>query len=283
MRQLILKVQSFLILLVLVSANVQAQKSPVDMDRFIDDLMKRMTLEEKIGQLNLPVTGEITTGQAKSSNVAKRIRAGEVGGLFNLKGVERIRDVQKQAVEESRLGIPLLFGMDVIHGYETVFPIPLGLSCTWNMKAIEESARIAAIEASADGICWTFSPMVDVSRDPRWGRVSEGNGEDPFLGAEIARAMVRGYQGKDMSSNDEIMACVKHFALYGASEAGRDYNTVDMSHQRMFNEYMLPYQAAVEEGVGSVMASFNEVDGVPATGNKWLMTDVSSGTLMALL
>ena len=235
MRQLILKVQSFLILLVLVSANVQAQKSPVDMDRFIDDLMKRMTLEEKIGQLNLPVTGEITTGQAKSSNVAKRIRAGEVGGLFNLKGVERIRDVQKQAVEESRLGIPLLFGMDVIHGYETVFPIPLGLSCTWNMKAIEESARIAAIEASADGICWTFSPMVDVSRDPRWGRVSEGNGEDPFLGAEIARAMVRGYQGKDMSSNDEIMACVKHFALYGASEAGRDYNTVDMSHQRMFN------------------------------------------------
>lgn len=142
------------------------------------------------------------------------------------------------------------------------------------MKAIEESARIAAIEASADGICWTFSPMVDVSRDPRWGRVSEGNGEDPFLGAEIARAMVRGYQGKDMSSNDEIMACVKHFALYGASEAGRDYNTVDMSHQRMFNEYMLPYQAAVEEGVGSVMASFNEVDGVPATGNKWLMTDV---------
>ena len=274
MRQLILKVQSFLILLVLVSANVQAQKSPVDMDRFIDDLMKKMTLEEKIGQLNLPVTGEITTGQAKSSNVAKRIRAGEVGGLFNLKGVERIRDVQKQAVEESRLGIPLLFGMDVIHGYETVFPIPLGLSCTWNMKAIEESARIAAIEASADGICWTFSPMVDVSRDPRWGRVSEGNGEDPFLGAEIARAMVRGYQGKDMSSNDEIMACVKHFALYGASEAGRDYNTVDMSHQRMFNEYMLPYQAAVEEGVGSVMASFNEVDGVPATGNKWLMTDV---------
>ena len=244
------------------------------MDRFIDQLMKKMTLEEKIGQLNLPVTGEITTGQAKSSDVAKRIRNGEVGGLFNLKGVERIREVQRQAVEESRLGIPLLFGMDVIHGYETIFPIPLGLSCTWDMKAIEESARIAAVEASADGISWTFSPMVDVSRDPRWGRVSEGNGEDPFLGAAIARAMIRGYQGKDMSRNDEIMACVKHFALYGASEAGRDYNTVDMSRQRMFNEYMLPYQAAVEEGVGSVMASFNEVDGVPATGSKWLMTDV---------
>lgn len=244
------------------------------MDRFIDQLMKKMTLEEKIGQLNLPVTGEITTGQAKSSDVAKRIRNGEVGGLFNLKGVERIREVQRQAVEESRLGIPLLFGMDVIHGYETIFPIPLGLSCTWDMKAIEESARIAAVEASADGISWTFSPMVDVSRDPRWGRVSEGNGEDPFLGAAIARAMIRGYQGKDMSRNDEIMACMKHFALYGASEAGRDYNTVDMSRQRMFNEYMLPYQAAVEAGVGSVMASFNEVDGVPATGSKWLMTDV---------
>jgi len=260
--------------LVVVAAGLQAQKAPRDMDRFIDQLMKKMTLEEKIGQLNLPVTGEITTGQAKSSDVAKRIRNGEVGGLFNLKGVERIREVQRQAVEESRLGIPLLFGMDVIHGYETIFPIPLGLSCTWDMKAIEESARIAAVEASADGISWTFSPMVDVSHDPRWGRVSEGNGEDPFLGAAIARAMIRGYQGKDMSRNDEIMACVKHFALYGASEAGRDYNTVDMSRQRMFNEYMLPYQAAVEAGVGSVMASFNEVDGVPATGSKWLMTDV---------
>ena len=274
MKHFVRRMQAFAASLVIVAAGVQAQKAPQDMDRFIDQLMKKMTLEEKIGQLNLPVTGEITTGQAKSSDVAKRIRNGEVGGLFNLKGVERIREVQRQAVEESRLGIPLLFGMDVIHGYETIFPIPLGLSCTWDMKAIEESARIAAIEASADGISWTFSPMVDVSRDPRWGRVSEGNGEDPFLGAAIARAMIRGYQGKGMSRNDEIMACVKHFALYGASEAGRDYNTVDMSRQRMFNEYMLPYQAAVEAGVGSVMASFNEVDGVPATGSKWLMTDV---------
>ena len=274
MKHFVRRMQALAASLVVVAAGLQAQKAPRDMDRFIDQLMKKMTLEEKIGQLNLPVTGEITTGQAKSSDVAKRIRNGEVGGLFNLKGVERIREVQRQAVEESRLGIPLLFGMDVIHGYETIFPIPLGLSCTWDMKAIEESARIAAVEASADGILWTFSPMVDVSRDPRWGRVSEGNGEDPFLGAAIARAMIRGYQGKDMSRNDEIMACVKHFALYGASEAGRDYNTVDMSRQRMFNEYMLPYQAAVEAGVGSVMASFNEVDGVPATGSKWLMTDV---------
>lgn len=248
------------------------------MDRFLDNLLKRMTLEEKIGQLNLPVTGEITTGQAKSSDIATKIKRGEVGGLFNLKGVDKIRDVQHLAVENSRLGIPLLFGMDVIHGYETIFPIPLGLSCTWDIPAIEESARIAAVEASADGISWTFSPMVDISRDPRWGRVSEGSGEDPFLGALIARAMVRGYQGKDMSRNDEIMACIKHFALYGAAEAGRDYNTVDMSRQRMFNDYMLPYQAGVEAGAGSVMASFNEVEGVPATANKWLMTDVLRGT-----
>lgn len=251
-----------------------AQNPSAEMDRFVDGLMKKMTLDEKIGQLNLPVTGEITTGQAQSSQVVQRIRAGEVGGLFNLKGVDRIREVQKLAVEESRLGIPLLFGMDVIHGYETVFPIPLALSCTWDMKAVEESARIAAVEASADGICWTFSPMVDLCRDPRWGRIAEGSGEDPFLGAAIAQAMVRGYQGKDMSRPDEIMACVKHFALYGASEAGRDYNTVDMSRQRMFNEYMLPYRAAVDAGAGSVMASFNEVEGIPATGNHWLMTDV---------
>lgn len=247
------------------------------MDRFLDNLLKRMTLEEKIGQLNLPVTGEITTGQAKNSDIATKIKRGEVGGLFNLKGVDKIRDVQRLAVENSRLGIPLLFGMDVIHGYETIFPIPLGLSCTWDIPAIEESARIAAVEASADGISWTFSPMVDISRDPRWGRVSEGSGEDPFLGALIARAMVRGYQGKDMSRNDEIMACIKHFALYGAAEAGRDYNTVDMSRQRMFNDYMLPYQAGVEAGAGSVMASFNEVEGVPATANKWLMTDMLRG------
>lgn len=261
--------------------SVQAQKSPQDMNRFIDALMKKMTVDEKIGQLNLPVTGDITTGQAKSSDIAGKIKRGEVGGLFNLKGVEKIRDVQKLAVENSRLGIPLLFGMDVIHGYETIFPIPLGLSCTWDMKAIEESARIAAVEASADGISWTFSPMVDISRDPRWGRVSEGSGEDPFLGSLIARAMVNGYQGKEPSSqlkrNDEIMACVKHFALYGAGEGGRDYNTVDMSRQRMYNEYFPPFEAVIEAGVGSVMASFNEVDGVPATANKWLMTDVLRG------
>ncbi len=257
-------------------ANAQ-QNQNTKMDHFIDDLMSKMTIEEKIGQLNLPGSGDIVTGQAKNSDIAGKIKKGLVGGLFNIKGVEKIKDVQRVAVEQSRLGIPLIFGMDVIHGYETVFPIPLGLSCSWDMDAIEKSARIAAIEASADGICWTFSPMGEISRDPRWGRVSEGNGEDPYLGGQIAKAMVRGYQGvgdKTFTANNQIMSCVKHYALYGAGEAGRDYNTVDMSRQRMYNEYFYPYQAAVDAGVGSVMASFNEVDGVPATGNKWLMTDV---------
>ena len=248
-----------------------------EMDLYLNKLIKEMTLEEKIGQLNLPVSGDITTGQARSSNIGTKIREGQVGGLFNIKGVEKIKEMQRIAVEESRLSIPLLFGMDVIHGYETVFPIPLGLSCSWDMDAIEKTARIAAVEASAQGINWTFSPMVDISRDPRWGRVSEGNGEDPFLGGQIAKAMIKGYQGpvdNQFTDNTQIMACVKHYALYGAGEAGRDYNTVDMSHQRMFNEYMYPYQAAVEAGVGSVMASFNEVDGIPATANKWLQTEV---------
>ncbi len=245
-----------------------------EMDRFISELMSQMTLEEKLGQLNLPAAGDITTGQASNSDIAKKIKDGQVGGLFNIKGVAKIREVQRLAVEESRLKIPLIFGMDVIHGYETVFPIPLGLSCCWDMKAIEQSARIAAIEASASGICWTFSPMVDICRDPRWGRASEGNGEDPFLGGEIAKAMVHGYQGTNLADSTTILACVKHFALYGAPEAGRDYNTVDMSRTRMYNEYFPPYKAAVDAGCGTVMASFNEIDGVPATANKWLLTDV---------
>ena len=251
-----------------------ADKPKTDMKTFIDNLMAKMTLREKIGQLNLPVTGDIVTGQAKSSNVAEQIRQGQVGGLFNLKGAERIREVQKVAVEQSRLGIPLIFGMDVIHGYETVFPIPFTLSWSWDMDAIRNSARIAAVEASADGICWTFSPMLDIARDPRWGRMAEGGGEDPYLGSAIARAMVEGYQGTDLKANNTVMACVKHFALYGAPDAGRDYNTVDMSHWRMFNAYMPPYKAAIDAGAGSVMTSFNVVDGVPATGNRWLMTDV---------
>lgn len=241
---------------------------------FIDSLLARMTLDEKIGQMNLPVGADIVTGDIMNSDIGADIAAGRVGGVFNMKGCGKIREYQRIAVENSRLGIPLIFGMDVVHGYETVFPIPLALSCSWDMDAIEESARIAASEASAAGICWTFSPMVDISREPRWGRVAEGAGEDPRLGAEVARAMVRGYQGRNMEADDEIMACVKHFALYGAPEGGRDYNTVDMSRQRMFNEYFEPYKAAAEEGAGSFMTSFNVVDGIPASGNRWLFTDV---------
>ncbi len=261
----------------LIVVHAQEEDENQAMNEYIHALMSKMTLEEKLGQLNLPVSGDIVTGQAKNSDVAAKIRAGKVGGLFNIKGQDKVREMQRIAVEESRLHIPLLFGMDVIHGYETVFPIPLGLAATWNMSAIEQSARLAAVEASADGICWTFSPMVDISRDPRWGRMAEGGGEDPYLGGRIAEAMVNGYQGKGKlryKQDSNIMACVKHYALYGASEAGRDYNTVDMSRIRMFNEYMYPYKAAIEAGVGSVMASFNEVDGVPATANKWLLTDV---------
>lgn len=243
-------------------------------ETFVAELLSKMTIEEKIGQLNLPSAGDFTTGQATNSNIGKKIEQGLVGGLFNIKSVSKIKDVQKVAITKSRLKIPLIFGMDVIHGYETTFPIPLGTSCSWDMDLVHGMAQMAAKEASADGICWTFSPMVDISRDPRWGRVAEGGGEDAFLGSQISKAMVQGYQGNSLSDKNTIMACVKHFALYGAPEAGRDYNTVDMSRGRMFNDYFPPYKAAVDAGAGSVMASFNEIDGVPATGNKWLMTDV---------
>ena len=244
------------------------------MDRFVNDLMAQMTIEEKLGQLSMPAAGEIVTGQAQSSNVAEKIREGKVGALLNLKGAERILELQKIAVEESRLGIPLIFCMDVIHGYETVYPIPLALSCSWDMEGIQQSAAVAACEASADGINLTFSPMVDICRDARWGRISEGSGEDPYLGSRIAEAMVRGYQGDDLKDDHTIMACMKHFALYGAPIAGREYNTVDMSRYCMFNEYLQPYEAAVKAGVGSCMASFNTVDGIPSHGNRWLLTEL---------
>jgi beta-glucosidase len=265
---------SFLLLGAFAFAQTKPATADQKMNTFITGLMSKMTLDEKLGQLNLPGAGDITTGQASSSDIAKKIREGKVGGLFNIKSVQKIKDVQRIAVEESRLKIPLIFGMDVIHGYETVFPIPLGLSCTWDMKAVERSARIAAIEASADGINWTFSPMVDIARDSRWGRIAEGSGEDVYLGSQIAKAMVKGYQGDDLAKDNTIMACVKHFALYGAAEGGRDYNTTDMSRVRMYNEYLPPYKAAVDAGVGSIMSSFNEIDGIPATGNRWLLTDL---------
>lgn len=256
------------------SQKEKVKSTPLSKDVFIKELISKMTLEEKLGQLNLPSSGDITTGQAKSSDIAKKIEEGKVGGLFNIKSVAKIRDVQKVAMEKGRLKIPLIFGMDVIHGYETTFPIPLGLSCSWDMPMIEKTARIAATEATADGINWTFSPMVDICKDPRWGRIAEGAGEDAFLGSQISKAMVNGYQNGNLKNTTSMMACVKHFALYGASEAGRDYNTVDMSKIKMYNEYLPPYKAAVDAGVGSIMASFNEIDGVPATGNKWLLTDL---------
>ena len=274
-----MKLQSCLILTILFfSGSLFAQKKIQPKlsvkEIFVNNLISKMTIDEKIGQLNLPSSDDFVTGMAKSTNIAQKIRDGKVGGLFNIKTLQKIKDIQRVAVEESRLKIPLLFGMDVIHGYETTFPIPLALSATWDMNLIEKSARIAAQEASADGINWTFSPMVDICRDARWGRIAEGAGEDPFLGSQIAKAMVKGYQGSDLSKNNTILSCVKHFALYGASESGRDYNTVDMSKIRMYNDYFPPFKAAFDAGCGSTMASFNEIDGIPATGNKWLLTDV---------
>ncbi|MFM7839454.1 MAG: beta-glucosidase BglX [Chitinophagaceae bacterium] len=244
------------------------------MNARINELMAKMTLDEKIGQLNLVTPGGAVTGAVVSKDVETKISKGQVGGLFGIIGPDKIRRAQELAVNTSRLKIPLFFGSDVIHGHKTVFPIPLGLSCSWDMTLIEQSARIAAAEAAADGLNWTFSPMVDIARDPRWGRIAEGSGEDPFLGSAIAQAMVKGYQQSDLSKDHTLAACVKHYGLYGASEGGRDYNTVDMSRVRMYNEYLPPYKAAVDAGVASIMSSFNVVDGVPATGNHWLLTEV---------
>ena len=259
------------VVVVTINAGVQDAK----MKTFVDGLMKRMTLDEKIGQLNLITPGwGLPTGAVVSTDVEKKIKEGKVGGLFGVIGVDKIRQAQKLCIDNSRLKIPLIFGSDVIHGYKTTVPIPLGLSASCDMSLIEKSAREAAIEATADGLCWTFSPMVDIARDPRWGRIAEGAGEDPYLGSQVARAMVKGYQGDDLSKNNTMMSCVKHFALYGAAEAGRDYNTTDMSRVRMYNEYLPPYKAAIDAGVGSVMSSFNEIDGIPATGNRWLLTDL---------
>lgn len=256
------------------TAQVKPAVKNSKMSAFVTALIQKMTVDEKIGQLNLLTGGEATTGSVVSADVESKIKKGQVGGIFSMSTPARIRKAQEIAVTQTRLKIPIIFGMDVIHGYKTMFPIPLGLSCTWDMKLIERSARIAATEASADGLNWTFSPMVDIARDPRWGRISEGSGEDPYLGSQIAAAMVKGYQGDDLSKNNTLMACVKHFALYGAGEAGRDYNTTDMSRVRMYNEYMPPYKAAVDAGVGSIMTSFNEIDGIPATANKWLVSDL---------
>ena len=257
------------VLVLLAGQNVLAQDQK--MNAFIDRLMAKMTVEEKLGQMNLLPGTSATTGELKDSPLLTLIEQGKLGTVLNQTGVESIRQLQ-DAAKRSRLGIPVLVGMDVIHGYETIFPIPLGMSCSWDLEAIEQAARIAAKEATADGICWTYSPMVDIALDARWGRIAEGNGEDPFLGSRIAEALVKGYQGNYGPEN--MMACVKHYALYGGAEAGRDYNTVDMSHIRMYNQFFPPYEAAAKAGAGSVMTSFNIVDYIPATANKWLIDDV---------
>lgn len=262
-----------ILLLMFTSVNTIGQ-TDAKMKSFIDALMKKMTLEEKIGQLNLLTPGGgIATGAVVNSDVESKIKTGSVGAMFGTIGINNILRVQQLNMANSRLKIPLFFGSDVIHGYKTTFPIPLALACSWDMPLIEKTARTAAVEAASDGLSWTFSPMVDIARDPRWGRVAEGAGEDPYLGAAIAKAMVKGYQ-RNLSSNTDLLACVKHFALYGAAEGGRDYNTTDMSRVKMYEYYLPPYKAAVEAGVASVMTSFNEIDGVPATGNKWLLTDL---------
>ncbi len=255
--------------------SVHAQKKP--MNEFVDDLMAKMTVEEKIGQLNLMPGTDLTTGAKTNSPLVELVEKGMLGAVLNTKGASKVRALQEVAVKKSRLHIPLIFGLDVIHGYETVLPIPLAQACSWNPQSIEAGARMAAEEATASGICWDYSPMVDVALDARWGRVAEGYGEDPYLSSVMGVAAIRGYQGageQNGYAKNELMACLKHYALYGASESGRDYNTVDMSHLRMYNQYLPPYEAAVKAGVGSVMSSFNVVDGMPATGNRWLLTDV---------
>ena len=250
------------------------QKS--EMDRFIDDLMNRMTIEQKIGQLNLHSAGGFISAEKvmEDDQNVQLLRAGQLGGLYGSGNMALLRQYQEIAVE-SGAGIPLIFGLDVIHGHETVFPVPLGLSTSWNMELIEKVARVSAREATASGVNWVFSPMVDIARDARWGRVVEGAGEDPYLGGEIAKAMVYGYQGRDDEfAEDELMACVKHYALYGAGEAGRDYNSVFLSRQEAMNGYMMPYHAAAQAGAGSYMSSFNEFEGIPASMNTWLLDDV---------
>ncbi len=243
-------------------------------EKRIDSLMALMTLEEKIGQLTLFTTDWGSTGPTIREGYQEDIRKGLCGALFNSHTVEFTRELQRIAVEESRLKIPLLFGYDVIHGYKTIFPIPLGESASWDTSVYEISAAVSAAEAAAAGLNWTFAPMVDVSRDPRWGRVMEGAGEDPFLASVFAVAKVRGFQGSSFAGTDKILACVKHFAAYGAPIGGRDYNSVDMSERTLREVYLPPYEAAVKEGVWTVMTSFNDVDGVPATCNSWLLTDI---------
>jgi beta-glucosidase len=250
-------------------------------EKKIDVLLSRMTLEEKVGQMNQYSSAFDVTGPAPSEGTQKamydQIRTGLVGSLLNVTGAEATRKAQQIAVENSRLKIPMIFGLDVIHGYRTIFPTPLGETASWDLAAIEQSARIAATEAAAAGIHWTFAPMVDVARDARWGRIMEGAGEDPYLGSQAAAARVRGFQGKDLAAVDTIAACAKHYAAYGFAEAGRDYNTVDISEQTLRNVVLPPFKAAADAGVATFMNSFNEIGGIPSTGNAHLQRDILKG------
>lgn len=254
-------------------------KNNSEMDRYVSDLMSRMTLEEKVGQLNLKSNWMyFTNSTINEEDVSiRQIKQGLMGGVYGFTNQEMISQIQHYAVDSTRLGIPLLFGNDVIHGFQTVYPIPLGISTSWDMDLIEQSARMAAREASSVGINWVFSPMVDICRDARWGRISEGGGEDPYLGGEIAKAYVRGYQGEDLKADSTVMVCVKHYAMYGGAESGRDYNSVFLSRQEAHNGFLNPYKQAALEGAGSYMSSFNEFEGIPASVNKYLLTDVLRG------
>jgi len=240
----------------------------------LEELLDEMTTEEKIGQLTLFTSDWDVTGPTLRGNYKEDILAGKVGAIFNAHTADYNRDLQRMAIEETRLGIPLLFGYDVIHGYKTIFPISLGESASWDLEAIEESAQVAAAEAAAAGLHWTFAPMVDVARDPRWGRISEGAGEDPYLGSRIAEARVRGFQGNDLAATNTLIACAKHFAAYGAAQAGRDYHTVDMSERVLRHDFLPPFKAALDAGVQSFMTSFNELFGVPASGSHYLLTEI---------
>lgn len=252
--------------------NSLSELNPID--HRVDSVLSLMTLEEKVGQLTLFTSDYDVTGPSIRENYKDDIKAGRVGAIFNAFGADYTRKLQEIAVNETRLGIPLLFGYDVIHGHRTIFPIPLAEAASWDMNAIYQSARVAAEEASSEGLHWTFAPMCDIARDPRWGRIMEGAGEDVYLGSKIAEARVKGFQGNGIGELNSVMACVKHFAAYGASQAGRDYHTTDMSDRVLREIYLPPYKAAIDAGAATVMTAFNELDGVPATGNKYLLTDI---------
>ncbi|HWA34127.1 MAG TPA: beta-glucosidase BglX [Cyclobacteriaceae bacterium] len=262
----------FLTILVVSGCNKSSHQN--NDDARIDSLISVMTLEEKIGQLSLYTSDWDVTGPTMRAGYKEDIRKGRVGAIFNAFTAKYTRELQEMAVKETRLHIPLLFGYDVIHGHRTIFPIPLGTAASWDMPAIENAERIAAEEASAEGLHWTFAPMVDIARDPRWGRIMEGSGEDTYLGSRIAEARVKGFQGKGIGQLNSVMACVKHFAAYGASQAGRDYHMVDMSNRVFRETYLPPYVAAINAGSATVMSSFNEYDGLPASGSRFLLTEL---------